>query len=144
MIASSTKYAFTHGIPESFEELCRVFLPRPIHDSVGHDNTLEIIHALAGLNLNSDQEDYLETLGTLVNEYETKHMTALPSASPVEVLRFLTEEHRISTRELSRILGKDESLGSKILSGERAITVEHAVKLSKRFGVRAELFLKLD
>jgi antitoxin component HigA of HigAB toxin-antitoxin module len=58
-------------------------------------------------------------------------------------LRYLTQESHISSRELSRILGKDESLGAKILSGERKITVEHAKKLADRFKIKASAFLDL-
>ena len=56
---------------------------RPIHDRVAHDNTIEIIDALSGLDLNDDQEDYLEVLGTLVNEYEHSNLEILPAASPI-------------------------------------------------------------
>jgi HTH-type transcriptional regulator/antitoxin HigA len=104
---------------------------------------VEIIDALAGLNLNNDQEDYLELLGTLVNEYEESNLGTLPDAKPIEVIRYLLADHKLSTRELGRILGKDESLGSRILSGERFITPEHAVALAKYFGVSPYVFLDL-
>jgi HTH-type transcriptional regulator / antitoxin HigA len=134
---------FEHGIPDTFSDLCMHYLPRPIHDGVAHANAVEIIDALSGLHLNSDQEDYLEVIGTLVNNYEDKNLAILPDANALEVLRHLVEENKISTRELSRILGKDESLGSLILSGKRSITVEHAIALAKHFGLGPEIFLNL-
>ncbi|MBV8102181.1 MAG: helix-turn-helix domain-containing protein [Verrucomicrobia bacterium] len=60
-----------------------------------------------------------------------------------DALRFLVEQNNITGRELARLLGKDESLGAKLLSGERSITVEHAVTLAKRFGVKPDIFLNL-
>jgi antitoxin component HigA of HigAB toxin-antitoxin module len=82
-------------------------------------------------------------ISMLVNEYEENNLDMLPQASHIDVLKFLVEEHNTSTRELGRILDKDESMGSKILSGERSITPEHAVKLAKHFSVRPEIFLNL-
>jgi len=94
--------------------------------------------------LNKDQLDYLELVGDLVNEYEKHHVAQPENSSPVEVLRYLMEENRISTRQMSRILGKDESIVSKILKGERSITIEHARKFGHHFGVNPGLFLRLS
>lgn len=134
---------FENGIPETYQALCMMYLPRPIHDEVAHANAVEIIDALSGLDLNEEQNEYLEILGDLVNKYEETHLELLPDAKPIEVLRFLIEDRRISTREIGRILGIDQSMGSKILSGDRAITVDHAVKLAKYFGIKPEVFLDL-
>jgi antitoxin component HigA of HigAB toxin-antitoxin module len=141
MIKSKTPSLFKKGIPKTFLELCTAHLLRPIHDKVGHENALEVIQALAGLELNEDQLDYFESLAIIVNDYEAKNLGMLGKSTPLEVLRFLVEQNDISTRELGRILGKDESLGAKILSGQRNITVEHAKILGDRFSVAASVFI---
>jgi plasmid maintenance system antidote protein VapI len=46
-------------------------------------------------------------------------------------------------RQMSGILGKDESVVSKILKGGRSITIEHARKFGRHFGVNPGLFLRL-
>jgi HTH-type transcriptional regulator/antitoxin HigA len=143
MTKTNTRPVFGHGIPKSFTELCGVLMPRPIHDAVARKNALEAIDALAGLPLNADQEDYLEMLSLLVNEYEAQHRKVLPKAAPLDVLRYLVKENDISGRELGRILGVDETLGIKILSGERNITVEHAKKLGIRFAIHPTAFLNV-
>lgn len=143
MTKSKTHRVFENGIPETYSDLIAVLAPRTIHDRVDHENVLEIIHALAGLDLNEDQEDYFETLATLVNDYEAKHLPSLPAAKPIDALRYLVEQNNISSRELGRILGKDESLGAKILSEDRKITVDHAKRLAERFGVSASVFLDI-
>jgi HTH-type transcriptional regulator / antitoxin HigA len=134
---------FPKGIPETFTELVCVWVPRAIHDYVEFVNAVEIIDAMAGFELNAEQEDYLETVSILADEYDRRHRPQPARAKPLEVLRHLVEEHNLSSRALGRILGKDESLGSKILSGDRAITVDHAVTLAKHFGIRPEAFLDL-
>jgi HTH-type transcriptional regulator/antitoxin HigA len=134
---------FPKGIPETFTGLVCVWCPKVIHDEVEFGNASEIINAMAGFDLNTDQEDYLETVSILVDEYDRKHNPQPARGEPVEVLRHLVEDHNLSSRALGRILGKDESLGSKILSGDRAITVDHAVTLAEYFGIRPEALLGL-
>jgi HTH-type transcriptional regulator/antitoxin HigA len=132
-------------LPPTYEDLCRVYLPRKIHDKSECQRTTAVIDALSMREgLNKDQLDYLELVGDLVNEYEQEHVAQPENSSPVEVLRYLMEENGISTRQMSRILGKDESIVSKILKGERSITIEHARKFGGHFGVNPGLFLQLS
>ena len=141
--SKTTDRIFGDGIPNTFVKLCMVHIPRPIHDKAEYGNAMEIVHALAGLELNDEQEDYLETLSVMVNYFEEKQLEKLPKATPLEVLKYLVEANNISGRELGRILGKDESLGAKILSGERGITLDHAKKLAARFGIGPSAFLDI-
>ncbi len=132
-------------LPTTYEDLCRVYLPRKIHDKSECQRATAVIDALSiREGLNKDQLDYLELVGDLVNEYEKNHVAQPEYSSPVEVLRYLMEENGISTRQMSRILGKDESIVSKILKGERSITIEHARKFGHHFAVNPGLFLQLQ
>ena len=65
------------------------------------------------------------------------------ASSPLEILNYLVEENKITTRELGKILGIDHSVASGILKGERAITVDHAKSLGARFKMAPEAFLEL-
>ena len=47
----------------------------------------------------------------------------------------------MNASDLARLLGIHPSMGSKILKGERSLTVEHVKKLTARFKVRPELFI---
>ena len=47
----------------------------------------------------------------------------------------------MNASDLARLLGVHVGMGSKILKGERSLTVEHLRKLADRFKVRPELFL---
>ncbi len=134
---------FEDGIPTTCEKLCLVHMPRPIHDSMDYNNTVEIIDALAGLPLNDDQEDYLHILSVQVEEYEKVTVPPPAKFNPVEMLRTFCEETETSGVALSRVLRVSEGLISLILKGERPITVEHAKKLATHFGVRPEVFLDL-
>lgn len=74
-----------------------------------------------------------------IEEYETRRFPT-KQASPSETLEFLMEEHGLRQSDLPEI--GSQSLVSKILSGERQLTVEHIQKLSKRFGVSASIFIE--
>jgi len=141
-IEAANANPFSRGIPRTFKDLCRVWTPRAIHDSAEFENASEIMNALAGRDLNKDQEDYLETVSILVDEFDRSHNEQPGKASPLAVLEYLLEEHKISGRELGRILG-NEAIGGFILRGERGITVEQAKKLGEHFSVDPSLFLDL-
>jgi transcriptional regulator with XRE-family HTH domain len=54
--------------------------------------------------------------------------------SSVKMLKFLMSEHGLGQSDLPEI--GSQSLVSKILNGERQLTLEHVRNLSKRFGYR--------
>ncbi|OAI46488.1 hypothetical protein AYO45_01725 [Gammaproteobacteria bacterium SCGC AG-212-F23] len=64
--------------------------------------------------------------------YPTKKITA------IDMLKFFMEEHGLGQEDLPEI--GSQSLVSKILSGERQLTLEHIRSLSKRFGVSPNIF----
>ena len=47
----------------------------------------------------------------------------------------------MSASELARLLGIHPSMGSKILKGERSLTVEHLRKLANRFNAGVQLLM---
>jgi HTH-type transcriptional regulator/antitoxin HigA len=127
-------------LPDSFEKLCRMHLPRTIRDSVDYDNTAEIVNRLAVLEKRSKgQEEYLETLSQLIEAYDNANFQ-INATSPLEALRFLMEANGLNASDIGRILG-NRTLGSAILRGERQISKENALKLAKRFRVNVGLFI---
>jgi len=135
-----TKFTF-EDVPTTYEALFSWHTLRPVHDKVEYNNALEILDALAGHDLNTDQEDYFEAMALLVQAYETTHLPTARTASGIPLLKHLLEENGLSAADLSRLLGTDRSLGVRILSGERNLTIEHVKKLSVRFKLPAEVFL---
>jgi HTH-type transcriptional regulator/antitoxin HigA len=129
-------------LPKTYEGLCRLMLPRPIHDRVGLENATEIIDLLAGHDLNPEQEDYLDLLSDLVADYEDAHDPVKTKPhSPAERLRVLLESSGMNGSALSQLLDADRTLGNKILRGERQLTVEHLRKLTSHFRVGADYFI---
>ena len=136
----STQIQFSH-LPTTYPELVVFHLPRPIHDKVSYQNTVEVIDALAGRKLTADQEDYLDLLSQLVETYETATSPLAKKISGIAALRFLLGENEMTGDDLGRLLGIDRSVAFKILKGRRRLTAEHVKKLSARFRVTSDLFL---
>ena len=88
---------------------------------------------------NRAEQEAIELLSLLIERYESEHYV-LPGASPLQVLRFLMDQHGLTQQDLCPEIGS-ESLVSLVLSGKRNLTVSHMRALAKRFGVPAAVFL---
>jgi HTH-type transcriptional regulator/antitoxin HigA len=128
------------AMPKDYAGLCKLLLPRPIHDKHELANVIEVADAMAGHKLNRDQSDYFDLLCKLIEDWE-KEEVSVSNTSSLEALRHLLAEHGMSGGDLSRLLGAHRTLGPMILRGERKLTAEHIRNLSSHFGVSADLFL---
>ena len=132
----------THDdIPESYAELVGLFMPRPLHDDVDYRNALAVLDAMAGFEMNADQEDYFEAIATFVEKYEARHHAIEdPKLTPVELIRSLMDEHGLSESDLGRLLG-DRSLGHRILTGQRELSKAHIRVLAEHFSLNPAALL---
>lgn len=133
----------THDdIPESYAELVELFMVRPLHDEVDYRNALAVLDAMAGFEMNPDQEDYFEAVATFVEKYEAEHHAINdPNLTVVELLRRLLEEHGMSESDLGRLLG-DRGLGHRILTGERELSKTHIRILAEHFALNPAALLR--
>jgi len=132
-------------VPESFEQLCKILLPRPIHDEAENKEMIRVMDWIAVRAHNQDQFDYAKMLGNLVTEFEvSQKQRARGDLSGLELLKAVTESSGATQAELAKILGIEQGTMSKIMSGTRSITVDHAKRLGRRFKMRPEVFLDLD
>ncbi|MEX0776142.1 MAG: helix-turn-helix domain-containing protein [Phycisphaeraceae bacterium] len=130
-------------LPGRFDDLVAVMAPQAIMDDVHYENVVEMSDRLmAAGKLTKGQELYLETLVQLVQAYEARrHAIDVADLGGLVALRHLLAENDMNASDLARLLGVHPSMGSKILNGERSLTVEHLRKLADRFKVRPELFM---
>jgi len=97
---------------------------------------------MAGYQLTKDQDDYLEALSTFIEQYEDKTDPEPKKKTPThEILRYLCHENGMSGADLGRLLEVDRTLATRILRGERNLTVSHIQKICKRFKLSAERFI---
>ncbi|HEX5136900.1 MAG TPA: helix-turn-helix domain-containing protein [Planctomycetota bacterium] len=130
-------------LPTSFDELIRLMPPQAIADEVHYENSIEMIDRLMAVGKPTrGQRIYLETLVQLVEVYDAeRHTIDISGIRGIDSLRHLLEENGMNASDLARLLAVHPSMGSKILRGERSLTVKHLRKLAERFKVSPELFI---
>ena len=116
-----------------------VTIPR---NNTEYEKALKAVSNLMEILRHKDDRHAASLLRFIAKNIEKYEKTIFPmeESSPVEVLKFLMEEHNLTQSDLSDEIGS-QSLISKILKGERKLTVEHIVKLAKRFNVSPTVFL---
>lgn len=129
-------------LSDTFEALNLLHPLRPIRDEVDYDNAAAMADRLAVLDRRTlDQEDYLETLATLIGQYDDEHYAAdLSGLTALDSLKYLMDAHQMNGSQLGQLLGKNRSLGGKILRGERQLSKAHIRVLAEYFKVSPALF----
>jgi HTH-type transcriptional regulator / antitoxin HigA len=122
-----------------FELVLRLPL-RPIRSDKELDAAVKMVDSLLDRkDLAPEEEDYLEVLGDLIEQYESK-AHPIPPVSDVEMLRHLIEAKGVSQTEVSKATGIADSTISEVLRGKRSLNRNHIGKLSKYFGVLPNVF----
>lgn len=139
----ATKTHNNAKLPGRFEDLVAQMPPQAIVDDVQLESTIEMIDALmASGKLTKGQASYMETLVQLVQAYEAAHHRIdIDGISGLDSLKHLMDANDMNASDLARLLGVHVSMGSKILKGDRALTVDHLKKLAARFKVSPQLFI---
>ena len=132
-----------NDLPEAFDALNAMHPLRPINDDVDLANAQELVDALAVLkDRTKDQEDYLETLSTLIEKYEEEQQAIdVRGVSGIDILKSLMGGQDMNASDLGRLLGNRE-LGAAILRGARQLSKANILVLSKHFSVSPALFLR--
>jgi HTH-type transcriptional regulator/antitoxin HigA len=124
-----------------YELLTGLYNLRPIHARKEHETALKALKTIMRVpNRNSDQNDYMKQLANTIADYEAQKYRDENGHDPVGNLKFLMEQHNMSSSDLGRLLG-NRSLGSRILNGHRALSKGHIRKLSEHFHVSPAVFL---
>jgi HTH-type transcriptional regulator/antitoxin HigA len=80
----------------------------------------------------------MDTLGTLVHDYEEEHYP-IPDVSGMEVLRFLMEEHGLTQSDLPEV--GSQGVVSEILNGKRELNIRPVRLLAQKFKVSSAVFV---
>jgi HTH-type transcriptional regulator/antitoxin HigA len=91
-----------------------------------------------GLNKQHPLYNLFDTLGTLIEAYETEHYS-IPNCSGSDVLAYLMEEHGLGISDFPEI-GTSETIET-ILNKDRALTLSQIQQLAQRFKVQPQVFL---
>ena len=127
-------------ISPEYEALLRKVPPKVIRTEKENEAYTEILCELdkRSAKLTAAEKELAELLTLLVEDFEEKHYK-LPKGKPLDVVRFLMEQHDLRQKDLVDVFGTP-SIVSEVLNGKRELNKEQIARLSARFHVSPELF----
>lgn len=128
---------------ESQREYSRLLsksLPSVIHSAEQHDAMLHQLEALLEreADLSTAERELVALLTLLIEDFEERNYK-LPRAKPIQVLKFLMDQHDLKQKDLVDVFATP-SIVSEVLSGKRELNKDHIQRLSQRFRVSPEIF----
>jgi HTH-type transcriptional regulator / antitoxin HigA len=116
-------------------------VPVDIHNDEELEAYTNALFQLTALeNPSRSEVEAIELLTLLVERYEETHYP-IPAADAVSVARFLLDQRDLTQRDLIPEFGS-ESAVSMFLARQQKLTLEQARKLSARFRLRADVFIR--
>jgi HTH-type transcriptional regulator/antitoxin HigA len=114
--------------------------PKVIRTEKENEAYTEILYELdqRGKGLTRAEKELAELLTLLIEDFEEKRYR-VPRGKPLDVLRFLMEQHGLMQKDVVKMFGTP-SIVSEVLSGKRELNKDHIERLSARFHVSPELF----
>ncbi|MEN6404849.1 MAG: helix-turn-helix domain-containing protein [Thermoguttaceae bacterium] len=127
-------------VNDPYLELVRRFPLRPLRSDRELNAAVKMVDSLLDRkDLATEESDYLEVLGDLIEQYETEAHPIAP-VSDKEMLRHLIEAKGVSQTRIANATNIANSTISEVLSGKRSLNRDHIAKLSRFFGVSPNVF----
>jgi len=130
----------TLTVSREYGALLQKVPPKVIRTEKENEAYTEILYELdqRSKTLTPAEKELAELLTLLIEDFEEKRYQ-LPRAQPVDVLRFLMEQHGLKQKDLVDVFGTP-SIVSEVLSGKRELNKDHIERLSERFHVSPAVF----
>ena len=123
-----------------YQALLRKIPPKVIRTEKENEAYAEILYELdrRSSKLTAAEKELAELLTLLIEDFEEKRYR-LPRGKPLDVLRFLMDQHNLLQKDLADVFGTP-SIVSEVLNGKRELNKEQIARLSARFHISPELF----
>ena len=130
----------TLTVSPEYGALLRKVPPKVIRTEKENEAYTEILYKLDQRSkaLTPAEKEFAELLTLLIEDFEEKRYR-LPKGKPMDVLRFLMEQHDLLQKDLVEVFGTP-SIVSEVLNGKRELNKEHIGRLSAHFHVSPEIF----
>ncbi len=113
---------------------------RPIRTEADHQAALAEIATLMDAGMGTPEGDRLDVLATLVEAYEAAHIPIAPP-DPIEAIRFMMEQKRLSRRDLERAIGSRARV-AEVLNHRRALTLPMIRALNRLLDIPADVLIQ--
>ena len=128
---------------DRYLELIQYVPLRPIRNESELDEAINMVNYLLDQldrrSWSRDEKDYIDVLGSLIEQYEDKHYP-FESPSDSAMLRHLIEAKSVTQAQVAKDCRIAESTISAVLAGSRKLTRNHIEKLSRYFHVEPGVF----
>ena len=129
---------------ERYGKLLTKYLPKVITNEAENKRALDIAETLSNKNnLTPEEEQLLDLLVMLIENFETKQFFWGKHSTPLSRLIFLMEANNLRQVDLLDVFGSHK-IASEVFNAQRHISKTHAMKLGERFNVEPTLFFDLD
>ena len=113
---------------------------RPVRSEEDYEAALARIDELMDAEPNTPEDDELDVLVSLVEQYEENHYPIDPP-DPIAAIEFRMDQAGLTQRDLVPYIGSRAKV-SEVLTGKRAITMAMARALHHHLGIPAESLLQ--
>ena len=126
---------------KGYDELIREFPLRPIRSDRQLARATAVANRLAVQSrLTAGENDYLEVLAGLIEQYESELHPILEQTGP-DLLSFLMSENGLQSRNLATATGVQASAISGFIEKTRDLTLEQLRAIGRHFKVSPALFV---
>ena len=112
---------------------------KPIHTEEQYRHYLKIIDSLVDCAENTPEEELLELISILVEDYEARHY-AIEAPDPIEAIKIKMQEEGLKKKDLIGYFGSASRV-SEVLNRKRPMTIEMIRKIHIGLGISAETLL---
>lgn len=112
---------------------------RPIRSESTYREYLGIIDELVDCEENSQEEELLELVSILVENYEAKHYP-IEAPDPLEAIKLRMEEQGLKRKDMIDYFGSASRV-SEVLNRKRPLTLEMIRKIHRGLGISAETLI---
>lgn len=112
---------------------------RPIRSDSDYKDYLKLIDSLVDCAENSPEEELLELISIIVENYESVHF-AIEPPDPVEAIKLKMEENGLKKKDLVDYFGSASRV-SEVLNRKRPLTLEMIRRIHKGLGISAATLL---
>ena len=112
---------------------------RPIRSESTYREYLGIIDQLVDCEENSQEEELLELVSILVENYEAKHYP-IEAPDPLEAIKLRMEEQGLKRKDMIDYFGSASRV-SEVLNRKRPLTLEMIRKIHRGLGISAETLI---
>lgn len=112
---------------------------QPIKTKEQYTKYLSVIDSLVDCLEGSREEEVLELVSILVEDYEARHYP-IEAPDPIDAIKLKMEEEGLKRKDLAPYIGSISRV-SEVLNRKRPLTLEMIKKIHRGLGISAETLL---